>query len=175
MFWSDRRKTLIRIVKDYDKFIVFRDCQMHFLKYLFEKKGDIFIFFIFILVVKINRYWTTFETLAEIERDWQERQLNSAWEVVAFADQCHESERTKPSSETKSINLVRLLWTCCSLMKITMMMMMMMMTTTMMMMTIKMIKLTFSIPATPTTEQHVTHKAVFLQPLTSGPMCRSNV
>jgi len=31
-------KTLIRIVKDYDKNI--RDCHMHFLKYLFEKKGD---------------------------------------------------------------------------------------------------------------------------------------
>jgi len=26
----------------------------------------------------INRYWTTFETLAEIERDCKERKLNSA-------------------------------------------------------------------------------------------------
>ena len=28
-----------------------------------------------------NRYWTTFETLAQIERDCKERQLNSAWEI----------------------------------------------------------------------------------------------
>jgi len=25
--------------------------------------------------------WTTFEPLAEIERDYKERQLNSAWEI----------------------------------------------------------------------------------------------
>ena len=30
---------------------------------------------------KINRYWTTFETLAEIERDCKERQLNYAWQT----------------------------------------------------------------------------------------------
>ena len=30
---------------------------------------------------KINRYWTTFETLAEIERDCKERQLNYAWYI----------------------------------------------------------------------------------------------
>ena len=36
-------KTVIRIVKDYDKNIVFRDCQIHNFKYLFEKKGDSFV------------------------------------------------------------------------------------------------------------------------------------
>ena len=29
----------------------------------------------------INRYWTTVETVAEIERDCKEWQLNSAWEI----------------------------------------------------------------------------------------------
>jgi len=32
---------------------------------------------------RINRYWTTFETLAEIERDCKERQLNYAGEIVS--------------------------------------------------------------------------------------------
>jgi len=41
MYSSDRMKTLIRILKDYDKNIVFMDCQMH---YLFEKKEDPFDF-----------------------------------------------------------------------------------------------------------------------------------
>jgi len=31
----------------------------------------------------INRYWTTFETLAEIERDCRERQLSSACEIYS--------------------------------------------------------------------------------------------
>ena len=38
----------------------------------------------------INPYKTTFETLAEIERDCKERQLNSAWEI----DQLHQVRRT---------------------------------------------------------------------------------
>jgi len=41
MYSSDRTNTLIRIVKDYDKNIVFRDNQMHYLK-----KEIIFIFFL---------------------------------------------------------------------------------------------------------------------------------
>ena len=32
----------------------------------------------------INRYWTTLETLREIERDCKARQLNSAWEFLGF-------------------------------------------------------------------------------------------
>ena len=43
MYSSDRIKTLIRMSKDNDK-NMFRDCQMHFFKYLFEKKGDPFDF-----------------------------------------------------------------------------------------------------------------------------------
>ena len=45
MYSSDRIKTLIRMFKDYDKNIVFRDCQMYFFKYLFEKIGDPFDYF----------------------------------------------------------------------------------------------------------------------------------
>jgi len=72
MYSSDRMKTLIRLFKDYDKNIVFRNCQMHYFKYLFEKKcTEILLNFL----PKSNRYWTTFETLTEIERDCKERQL----------------------------------------------------------------------------------------------------
>jgi len=39
MYPSDKMKTLIRFFKDYDKNIVFRDCQMHVL-YLNEIKED---------------------------------------------------------------------------------------------------------------------------------------
>jgi len=68
-------KTSIRIFKEYDKNIVFRDCQMHYFKHLFEKKGDPFDFLLSFCwttcqnLYMINRYWTTFETLADIERD----------------------------------------------------------------------------------------------------------
>ena len=41
MYSSDGMKTLIRKFKNYDKNIVFRDCQMK-KKRLFEKKGDPF-------------------------------------------------------------------------------------------------------------------------------------
>jgi len=46
-------------------------------KYLFEKKGNLFDFLpsFFNCLLKINRYWTTVETLAEIERGCNERQL----------------------------------------------------------------------------------------------------
>ena len=70
-------KTLIWIAKDYDKNIVFRDCQMHFLNIYLTNK-EIFWFSSDVLLKflpKINRYWTTFETLAEIERDCKEQQL----------------------------------------------------------------------------------------------------
>jgi len=48
---------------------------MHYFKYSFEKKSDPFDFLpsfcrtICQNVYMINRYWTTFEILAEIERD----------------------------------------------------------------------------------------------------------
>jgi len=32
MYLSDRMNTLIRMFKDHDEYIVFRDCQMHFLR-----------------------------------------------------------------------------------------------------------------------------------------------
>jgi len=44
MYSSDRMKTFIRIFKDYDKNIVFRNCQMHFLIFI-EKKGNPLFFF----------------------------------------------------------------------------------------------------------------------------------
>jgi len=77
MYSSDRMKTLIRIFKGYDKDIVFRDCQMHY----YEKKGDPFDFLPSFCwtpcknLYMVNHYWTTFETLAEIERDCKEQQL----------------------------------------------------------------------------------------------------
>jgi len=42
MYSSDRMKTLIRIVKYYDKNIVLKDSLMQFFKYIFEKKGGPF-------------------------------------------------------------------------------------------------------------------------------------
>ena len=45
MYPFDRMKTLIILFKDYDKNIMSKDCQMHYVLYLFEKKGDLFIFF----------------------------------------------------------------------------------------------------------------------------------
>ena len=77
MYSSDKMKTLIRFAKDYDKNIVFMDCQMHFLNINFRRKEILLIFFRYFveLPAKINRYWTTFETLAEIEIDCKERQI----------------------------------------------------------------------------------------------------
>ena len=68
MYSCDRMKTLIRLVKDYDivKHRVYR-LPNRFFKYLFEKKGNPFVILLNCLL-KFNRYWTTFETLAEIER-----------------------------------------------------------------------------------------------------------
>jgi len=48
---------------------------MHYFKHLFEKKGDPFDFLLSFCwttcqnLYMINRFWTTFETLADIERD----------------------------------------------------------------------------------------------------------
>ena len=44
MYSSDIMKTVIIMFKDYDADIAFKDCQMHFFKYSFEKKGDPFDF-----------------------------------------------------------------------------------------------------------------------------------
>jgi len=45
MYSSDRMKTLIRIFKDYDKNIVFRECQMHILNIYLRRKAILLIFF----------------------------------------------------------------------------------------------------------------------------------
>jgi len=45
-------KTMVRIFKDFDKNIVFRDCQMHILTNIFEKKGESFDF--------LPSFWWTF-------------------------------------------------------------------------------------------------------------------
>jgi len=49
---------------------VFGDCQMRISKYLVEKKAILLIFFrLFVeLPAKDQPFWTTYETLAEIER-----------------------------------------------------------------------------------------------------------
>ena len=51
-----------------------------FFKYSFEKKCDPFDFrpYFFHYPTKNNHGWLTFKTLAEIERDCNERQLNYA-------------------------------------------------------------------------------------------------
>ena len=67
------------------KSIVLRDCQMQILNIYMRRKGVLLIFFrhfVELLLPKINRYWATFETLAEIERDCKERNLNSAWGII---------------------------------------------------------------------------------------------
>ena len=70
MYSSDRMITLAGMFKNYDKNIVFKDCQMHFLNiYLRRKEMPLIFFRNFVkLPAKINHYWTLFETLAEIER-----------------------------------------------------------------------------------------------------------
>jgi len=83
MYSSDRMKTLIRIVKDYNKHIVFRDCQMHFLNIKVRRKEILLNFFRHVveLPAKINRCWTTFETL-EIERVAQNDNSTLHWRLV---------------------------------------------------------------------------------------------
>jgi len=83
MYYSDK------MFKDYYKNIVFMDCQMHYCWYLFEKKIDHFDFLPSFYwtpcqhLYMINRYWTTFETLVEIEREGETaKNDNSAWEIV---------------------------------------------------------------------------------------------
>ena len=49
--------TLDKIVKDYDKNIVLKDCQRQTFQYLHDKKGDLLL----------TTFVTTFETLTEIE------------------------------------------------------------------------------------------------------------
>jgi len=71
-------KTLIRICKDYDKNIVFRDCQMLYFFDIYLRRNELLLFFFrqFVkLPAKINRCWTTFETYAEIERDCKAQQF----------------------------------------------------------------------------------------------------
>ena len=64
--------------KDYDKNIVFMDCQMHFLNIYLRRKEIILIFFRHFVELsdKNQPLLTTFETLAEIERGCMERQLS---------------------------------------------------------------------------------------------------
>ena len=69
-------KTLIRAFKDYDKNIVFLGTKSIFLNIYLRRKEILLIVFRH-FVAKDNRYWTTFETLAEIEREND----NSALEI----------------------------------------------------------------------------------------------
>ena len=69
MYSSDRMITLAGMFKNYDKNIVFKDCQMHFLNIYLRRKKMLLIFFRhFVKLPAKNHYWTLFETLAEIER-----------------------------------------------------------------------------------------------------------
>jgi len=80
-------KTLIRFFKDYDNNFVFMDCQMHFLNIYLNRKEILLIFFRHFveLPAKIIRYWTSFETLAEIERGCKERQLCMGYCVKRYS------------------------------------------------------------------------------------------
>ena len=71
MYSSDRIKTVIRMFKYYNKNIVFRDSQMHFYICIWEERRSFRLFSVILLkfLLKINRYWTTFE------RECKERQL----------------------------------------------------------------------------------------------------
>ena len=89
MYSSDRMKTLIILFKCYDKNVVFKDCQIHYSFYLFKKKRDPFNFLPSFCwtpcrnLYMINRYWTTFETIAEIERLQRTTTLHgSLWEII---------------------------------------------------------------------------------------------
>jgi len=53
MYSSDKMKTLIKMLKDYDKNIVCMDCQMHFLNIYLRRKEIPLIFF---RLLKIDRY-----------------------------------------------------------------------------------------------------------------------
>jgi len=46
------------------------------------------------LPAKNQRYWTTFETLAEMERDCKERQLSSAWRLCSSLHPSGKSRKT---------------------------------------------------------------------------------
>jgi len=81
MHSSERMKTLIRIVKDYNKNIV--SYQMYFLNIYLSKEILLIFFHHFVVFPAKNQSLLDyFFTLAEIERDSKERQLNSAWEIV---------------------------------------------------------------------------------------------
>jgi len=64
-------KTLIRIFKDYDKNIVFRDCQMHVLNIYLRRKEILLIFFCHFVElpakIQSDYFW-------DISRDWERLQ-----------------------------------------------------------------------------------------------------
>ena len=71
IYTYDRIKTLTRLFfKDYDKDMVFRDCQVHFFNIYLRRKQILLIIFRHFVEVSanninmINRCWPTFDTLA---------------------------------------------------------------------------------------------------------------
>ena len=95
MYSSDGMKTLIRKFKNYGKNIVFMDCQMKKKSVYLRRKVILLIIFRHCVELPaknlnmINSYWTTFETLTEIERDCKERQLcvgdcSSLWLILLW-------------------------------------------------------------------------------------------
>ena len=71
IYTYDRIKTLTRLFfKDYDKNMVFRDCQVHFFNIYMRRKQILLIIFRYFVEVSanninmINRCWPTFDTLA---------------------------------------------------------------------------------------------------------------
>ena len=87
MYSSDRMKTLIRFVKDYDKIIVFMDCQNHFFKYLFEIFLEILLIF-FRHFVELSAKINVIGLLLRHKQRLREaaRNDNSAWEIVIILD-----------------------------------------------------------------------------------------
>jgi len=87
------KKTLIRILKDYNNTSCLGTVQMHFLNIYWEERGSFWLssVILFSFLSKsftcstiILTYWTTFETLTEIGRDSKERQVNSAWTSARY-------------------------------------------------------------------------------------------
>ena len=93
MYSSDRMKTLIRMFKDYDKIIVFRDCQMNYF-YIYLRRKRSFWFSSVILLNALPKslhdqplldyFW---DINIDWERDCKKRQLCKAdWKSRAITN-----------------------------------------------------------------------------------------
>ena len=132
MYSSDRMKTLIRTFKEYDKNNVFLGTKSIFLNiYLRRKEILLIVFRHFVeLPAKDNRYWTTFETLAEIEREndnstlhvrvihYTYRHTDCSYYIVCTVEMlnvtlCNESPRGTWMVSNQVTNTCRSKWLIC--------------------------------------------------------------